>query len=102
MGVEQVYNPMDGIGRMIADVEAFLKPIWYAMHPILHVIGQWNVLINAVVLAGLLCYVIFIRKHSIRRHFGRWQTYVYCFISLLLFMALSMATIKISSSIKLL
>ena len=76
---EQVYNPMDGIGRMIADVESFLKPIWYAIHPILHLISKWNVLINAIVLLGLLAYVMLIKKHSVVRHFKKWQTYVYFF-----------------------
>lgn len=65
MREEQIYNPVAGINRMMADMEDFLNPIVAHLHPMFRVASNINIGLVIVVFAVLLFYMVFVRRHSV-------------------------------------
>lgn len=101
MGVDQIYNPMVGINRMITDIEAFLEPILFELHPLLHLISNMNLQIVSVVLVALLIYVVFVKKHRIIKRFTESETYIIAIVMGVLFIILNPIPVRIGPAFKL-
>lgn len=100
MGAGQIFNPMEGINRMVADIESFLQPIIFKIHPILHLLSKINLQLIITVFIGLSIYLFVIKKHRIIRRFRDRETYIFSIIGLILFYVLSLSAIPLGPNIK--
>ena len=98
MGVEQIYNPVSGINRMITDIENSLEPILFELHPVLRLFSNINMQMVCVVFAALMFYLLFVRKHGIKRKLKDRKTYFILIGALLLFEVLNKNPLKIGPS----
>ncbi len=95
MNGEQIYNPVDGINRMIVDIEGMFGGLVYKLHPVFRLLSIVNIYLVIAVFLGLLAYMIFVRKHTIRTKLNRPTNYFAALILLLLYALLTEAPISL-------
>lgn len=95
MNGEQIYNPVEGVNRMIGDIEGMFSGLVYKLHPIFRVLSIINIYLVIAVFLGLLVHMIFVRKHTIRNKLTRPTNYFTALILLLLYALLTEAPISL-------
>lgn len=98
MGVEQVYNPMSGINRMVTDIENFMEPLLFEFHPVLHVISKMNLQIVSALFIILMFYILVIKRHSLIKRLKTRETYIISIAGLIVFALLNSNPIRFGPS----
>lgn len=95
MGGVQVYNPVDGLSRMIADVEKFLNPIIVKAQPVIKFLTAINFYLVIGIFFAMLFYLIFIRQHSIMRKLRKPANYFASIIFIGIYVFLMNASLRL-------
>ena len=95
MNGEQIYNPVDGINRMITDIEGMFSGMVYKVHPLIKLLSVINIYIVVATFLGLMAYMIFVRKHTIKSKLNRSTNYFAAGILLVIYAILTEAPIKL-------
>jgi len=98
---EQIYNPVEGINRMIADIESFINPIVFRFHPLLRLLSIINIFLVILAFGLMLAYLIFVRRHHIARKLKNPSNYFAAAFLLLLYMLLTETPLRIGPDISL-
>lgn len=85
----QIYNPMDGINRMISDFESFISPMVYHFQPLMRIMGIINLPFVLIVFALILFYLVFKRKHTIKTKLADPKNYYFLGAMLLIYIFLA-------------
>lgn len=99
MKEEQIYNPVSGINQMIADIESFVNPMVFALQPVLRLMGMINIYLVCALFIGLLCRLIFVRKHKIKNKLTNNRTYIFAGIMLAVYAFLTETPVKLGPNI---
>ena len=95
MKEEQIYNPVSGINQMIEDIESFVNPMVFTFQPIMRLMGMINIYLVCALFIGLLCYLIFVRKHRIKEKLTNNRTYIFAGIMLAVYAFLTETPVKL-------
>ncbi|MBR5614523.1 MAG: hypothetical protein IKW64_04390 [Clostridia bacterium] len=101
MKEEQIYNPVAGINQMITDIESFVNPMIFRLQPVIRLMGMINIYLVIAAFSALLCYLIFIRKHSIRLKLRDHRTYIFAGVMIGIYAFLTETPIKLGPYINL-
>lgn len=101
MGTEQIYNPVEGINRMIADIENAITPILFKMQPILRIMGNINVYLIALVFCLLIMYMSVRRKHRVLKKLKEPSNYILMGLLLVAYVFFSIHKIELGTYISL-
>lgn len=86
---EQIYNPMEGINRMISDFESVISPMVYHFQPLMRIMSIINIPVVILVFGLILFYLVFKRKHTIREKLGDPKNYYFLGAMLLIYVFLA-------------
>ncbi len=101
MGTEQIYNPMEGINRMLTDIEDFIEPLLFKYHPVLHLMSKVNIYIVSFIFVALLFYILVVRKHRLVKRLKEPETYIMVIGGLIVFYLLNLNPIRLGPSFSL-
>ncbi len=101
MNEEQIYNPVSGFNRMLDDIENFVNPIIFELHPLLRITSIINLYVVIVVFAALLFYLLRIRKHRVVNKLKRPTNYFAAGILLVVYAILTEAPLRLGPAISL-
>ncbi len=95
MSEELFYNPVTGINRMMDDIQSFLNPVIFDLHPLLRVLSTINIGLVIVVFAALMLYMRFVRHHRIMNKLSEPSNYFTAFFLLIIYAFLTETPIRI-------
>lgn len=101
MNSEQIYNPVVGINRMIADIESVFEKVVFKLHPLLRVMSIANLYIVIAVFVALLAYMIFVRKHTVMNKLRRPTNYFAAAVLLVIYAFLTEAPLRLGPGLNL-
>ncbi len=101
MGEEQLYNPVEGINRMLADIESVVKPLVFRFHPMLRILSILNIYLVIICFVITLLYLVLKRKHRIGNKLKIPTNYFMAGFLLLLYVLLTETPIKLGPDIRL-
>lgn len=101
MNEEQIYNPVAGFNRMIEDIEDFLNPLIFKLHPVFRIMSIMNIFVVILVFAAMLFYMVYVRKHRVAKKLKRSTNYFAAGILLLIYAILTETPLKIGPAISL-
>ena len=85
----QIYNPMDGINRMVTDFESLINPLVYTFQPLMRTMGLINMPLVIIAFGLILFYLVFKRKHTIKTKLADPKNYY--FLGAMLFIYIFLA-----------
>ncbi len=95
MREEQIYNPVSGINQMIDDIESFINPMVFNFQPVIRLMGMINLFLVIALFVGLLCYLVFVRKHGIKKKLADNRTYIFAGVMLAIYAFLTETPVKL-------
>ena len=101
MGEEQLYNPVEGINQMIADIESVVTPLVFKFQPLLRILSILNIYLVVICFVTTLLYLVFKRKHRIGSKLKRPTNYFMAGFFLLLYILLTETPIRLGPAISL-
>ena len=87
--VNELYNPENGILRMITDLEGYINPVFTKYQPLLYALASIAFILIPLIAIGILSYLIFYRKHRILKKLTKKNNYIWWGIALLIYIGLS-------------
>ncbi len=81
----QIYNPVEGINRMVTDFESLIKPLVYTFQPLMRTMGLINIPLVIIVFGLILFYLVFKRKHTIKNKLADPKNYYFLGAMLLIY-----------------
>ena len=101
MGEEQLYNPVEGINQMIADIEGIITPMVFKFHPLLRILSILNIYLVVACFVAMLVYLVVKRKHRIGNKLKTPTNYFMAVFFLLLYVLLTETPIRLGPDISL-
>ncbi|MBQ9756961.1 MAG: hypothetical protein IJW15_00905 [Clostridia bacterium] len=101
MGEEQLYNPVEGINQMIADIESVVTPMVFKFHPLLRILSILNIYLVVACFVAMLVYLVVKRKHRIGNKLKTPTNYFMAVFFLLLYVLLTETPIRLGPDISL-
>ena len=91
------YNVVTGIDRMLNDIEEFVYPVTFKLHPVLRYLSSINIWVVTAVFAAMLIYLICIRHHHVINKLKRPTNYFVAMILLFIYAFISETPLRIGS-----
>lgn len=98
---EQIYNPVSVINSMLTDIKGMINPFIFKLHPVFSIMSSINDWLVVVVFLALLFYMLFVRRHHIKRKLKRRSNYITAGILLVIYAILTEMPMKIGPEFEL-
>ncbi len=98
---EQIYNPVAVINSMLIDIKAMLNPVVFKLHPVLRVMSIINDRLVIAVFFALLFYMVYVRRHRIKRKLKKPSNYFAAIVLLIIYAILTEIPMKIGPGLEL-